>query len=80
MDPLRIAAPPFTVEETSFLIRTYNNVIEDLHSHFGKKDSYVGKFSPFEELGEPTINDVAKTLFMMGTNISQIICYMIRWL
>ena len=78
-DPLRTIALPFTKEQTNFLIRTYNNIIDDLHSHFGKKDSYVRRFSAFEELDEPTINDVAKILFMMAMNISQIIFYMARW-
>jgi hypothetical protein len=79
VDPVGTIAPPFTTEQTNFLIRTYNNVIKDLHLHFGKKDSYVRSFSAFSEIDEPTINDVAKILFTMGTNISQIICYMIRW-
>ena len=78
-DPLRTIAPPFTKEQTNFLIRTYNNIIEDLHTHLGKKDSYVHKFSALKELDEPTINDVAKILFMMAMNVSQIIFYMTRW-
>ena len=78
-DPLRTIAPSFTKEQTNFLIRTYNDIVEDLHSHFGKKDSHVRGFSKLKELDEPTINDVAKTLFMMAMNISQIIYYMLRW-
>jgi len=76
----RSVAPSFTTEQTNFLIKTYNSVIEDLCSHFEKKDSYVSGFSTFKEIDEPSINDVAKTLFMMGTNISQIIFYMMRWM
>ena len=79
-DPLRTIAPLFTTEQTNFLIRTYNTIIEDFHSHFKKKDSYVGKFSLFKELNEPTIDDVTKTLFMMGINISQIVSYLSRWM
>lgn len=77
--PLGTIAPPFTKEQTNFLIRTYNSIVEDLHSHLGKKDSYVHKFSALKELDEPTINDVAKILFMMAMNVSQIIFYMFRW-
>lgn len=80
VDPIRTLAPPFTREQTNFLIRTYNSIIKDFHSHLAKKDSYVTEFSPFEDLNEPTINEVAKTLFMMGTNISQILSYMLRWM
>lgn len=79
VDPLRTIAPPFTKEQTNFLIRTYNNIIEDLHSHFGKKDSYVREFSALEELKQPNMNDVAKILFMMAMNVSQIIFYLFRW-
>jgi hypothetical protein len=79
VDPTRTLAPPFTKEQTNFLIRTYNSIIKDLHSHLAKKDSYVTEFSAFEELDEPIINEVAKILFMMGTNISQILSYMVRW-
>ena len=79
VDPLRTIAPPFTKEQTNFLIRTYNNIIEDLHSHFGKKDSHVRKFSALKELEQPTMNDVAKVLFMMAMNVSQIIFYLFRW-
>lgn len=58
--------------------RAYNNILEDLHSHFGKRDSYVRTFSAFEELNEPTINDVAEIL-KLAMNISQIVFYMTRW-
>lgn len=34
----------------------------------------------YEEVEEPTINDVVKTLFMIRTNILQIMAYMVRWL
>ena len=79
VDPLRTIAPSFTKEQTNFLIGTYNNIIEDLHSHLGKKDAYVRKFSSLKKLEQPTINDVAKILFMMAMNVSQIIFYMFRW-
>jgi hypothetical protein len=77
-DPAGIA-PSFTTEQTNFLITTYNSIIEDIHSNLSKKDPYVTKFSAFEILHEPTINDVVKTLFMMGTNTLQITSYMLRW-
>jgi len=79
VDPLRTLAPSFTKEQTNLLIKIYNSIIEDLHSHFRKKDSYVEKFSTLEELDMPTINDIAKTLYLMAINTSQIMCYMIRW-
>ena len=79
VDPLKTKAPSFTIEQTNFLIRTYNSIIEDLHSHFGERDSYVASFSPYKELDEPTLNDVAQILFMMGMNILQILSYMVRW-
>jgi len=53
VDPLRTIAPSFTKEQTNFLIRTYNNILEDLHSHLEKKDSYVRKFSALQELKQP---------------------------
>ncbi len=77
-DPTGIA-PSFTAEQANFLITTYNSIIEDVHSNLSKKDPYVTKFSAFKVLHEPTINDVVKTLFMMGTNALQIISYMLRW-
>jgi len=66
VDPLTTSAPPFTAEQANFLIKTYNDIIEDLRSHFAKKDSYVAKFSPIKELDKPTVNDVSKNLFMLG--------------
>ena len=80
VNPLTTIAPSFTVEQTNFLIRTYNSIIEDVHSHLRKKDSYIDSFSTLEELDKPTINEVAKTLFIMGTNILQLLSYMIRWI
>ena len=80
VNPLTTTAPSFTVEQTNFLIRTYNSIIEDIHSHLRKKDSYIDSFSTLEELDKPTINEVAKTLFIMGTNILQLLSYMIRWI
>jgi len=79
VDPLRTPAPSFTKEQTNLLIETYNSIIEDIHSHFRKKDAYIKKFSTLEKLDTPTINDIAKTLYLMGINSSQIMCYMIRW-
>lgn len=79
-DPLTEKAPPFTKDQTNFLIRTYNSVINDLRSHLERKDSYLREFFPFEELDDPSINAVAKILFMMGTNILQLISYMLRWI
>jgi hypothetical protein len=79
VDPITTPAPIFTKEQTNFLIKTYNSIIKDIHAHLAKKDSYVTEFSYFKELNKPTINEVAKTLFMMGTNILQILSYMLRW-
>jgi len=78
-DPLETTAPIFTQEQANFLIDIYNDIIDDIHSHFKKKDSYVEKLPKFEKLDEPTINQVAKTLFMMGMYILQAMSYMIRW-
>jgi hypothetical protein len=79
-DSLETQAPSFVIEQMNYLIKTYNSIIKDLHLHFKKKDSYITEFSPFEELNKPTIGDIAKNLFMMGTNVSQILSYMLRWM
>ena len=79
IDPLKTQAPPFTVQQVNFLIRTYNDIINDIYKHFRKKDSYVNEFSPFEELDKPTINDVYKTLYMIESESLQIMSYMFRW-
>lgn len=75
----RTVAPEFTRDETNFLIRTYNTIIKDLHSNFGKKDSYIRTFTVATQLDVPTINGVAKSLFKMATTLSQIIWYLTRW-
>jgi len=80
-DPLKTIVPSFTEEQTNFLIKTYNHIIDDFHSNFKKKDSLVDKFSPFNKLEQsPTINDVSKILFMMAINLVQMLCYLIRWI
>lgn len=79
IDPLITPAPFFIKEQTNLLIKIYNSIIEDIHSHFRKKDAYIKKFSTLKELDTPTINDIVKTLYLMGINPSQIMCYMIRW-
>ena len=78
-NPLKTEAPPFTLEQTNFLITTYNDIITDLHSNLGEEDSFIKKFSPINQLDKPTINDVAKTLFLMGMNSAQIMAYLLRW-
>lgn len=79
VNPLKTLVPSYTKDQTNFLIKTYNSLIEDLQHNVGKKDSYVKSFFIFEELDDPTINEVVKIFFMMATNLSQILCYMIRW-
>jgi ribosomal protein S17E len=79
VDPIKTIAPSFTKEQANFLIRTYNHIIKDIHLHFGKKDSYVRSFPTLSELETPTLDDVTKILFTMGTNLAQIMSYMIRW-
>jgi hypothetical protein len=56
--PLKTDAPALIIKQTNFLIRTYNDVIEDFHKHFDKKDDHVTKSSLFKELDEPIVNDV----------------------
>jgi len=79
VDPMKTKAPLFTVEQANILIETYNSVIRDIKSHFAKKDSYISSFSAIDKLEEPTINEVAKNLFIMGINILQILSYLVRW-
>jgi len=79
VDPLKTTAPSFTTDQANLLVRTYNSIIADIRSHLGKRDSYVKGFGPINELREPLINDVARTLFTMATNVTQIMSYMLRW-
>lgn len=79
-DPLTSKVPPYTKNQTNFLIRTYNDVIRDLRLHLEKRDSYVREFSTFEELDDPTIDEIAGVIYKMGTIILQIISYLIRWM
>jgi len=79
VDPTKTIAPPFTIEQTNVLIKTYNSIIQDIQSHFAKKNSYVKSFSLLKELDEATIDEVDKTLFVMGVHLSQILSYLIRW-
>lgn len=79
-DALEAQAPSIVTEQTNFFIKTYNSIVKDIHSHLGKKDSYITEFSSFEELNEPTMSDIIKNIFMMEMNIRQITSYMLRWL
>jgi len=79
-DPLKTPAPIFTTQQINVYIETYNDIIEDIHSHLRKKNHYVTKFTPLEKLNKPTLNDVVKTFFIMGMNILQIMGYMVRWM
>jgi len=74
------SAHPLVVERANSFIKTYNNIIKDLHSHFAKKDSYVVEFSPIEEPEWTTIGDVLITLSMLEENAIQIMSYLVRWI
>jgi len=78
--PSKIHVPSNTEEQINFLIRKYNEIVEDIQHQFKKKDSYVKKLETFKELEKPTADDVEKSLYMMGANIQQIIFYMARWI
>ncbi len=74
-------APIYTLEQTNSLIRTYNSIIEDIYMNLKKKDSYVNELKKFEleEQEKYSINEAAKTLYIMSMNILQIMGYMLRW-
>ena len=80
IDPLKTIVPSFTRDQANFLIKTYNDIICDIHSNFKRRDAYVDSFSNFEELKAPTFNDVAKRLYMIGMTLNQIMSYLIRWM
>ncbi len=71
--------PSFITKTINNFIQTYNDIIENVHSHLRKKDSYVEKFSTLEEIHEPTIEETIYILTTMQMNISQIVSYLVRW-
>jgi len=77
--PMTTKVPKSTVDQTNFLINTHNSIIEDIHKNLKKKDSYINEFKKFDELIEPTLMDIFKTLYMVGMNCAQITSYLIRW-
>jgi len=78
--PTKTVAPSFTIEQANSLIKTYNGIIKDMKDHLRKKDAYIDSFQEMGMLKEATLNEVAKTLFIMGLNIMQIVTYMVRWI
>jgi len=80
IDPTQTVVPTFTCSQANFLIKTYNDIISDIHSNFKRRDATVNDFSDFEELETPTFDDVSKTLYMMGISLYQAISYLIRWM
>ena len=69
----------FIKEIANYQITTYNSIIEDLHSNFDKKDSYIKSFSKMDLFDEPTISDRGVMLHKIGNNNMQILSYLIRW-
>ena len=69
----------FIKEIANYQITTYNSIIEDLHSNFDKKDSYIKSFSKMDLFDEPTISDIVVMLHKIGNNNMQILSYLIRW-
>ncbi|MEM2228388.1 MAG: hypothetical protein QXR82_06285 [Candidatus Bathyarchaeia archaeon] len=79
--PLETLAPSYTIDEVNVYVRMYNDIIDDLHLHLKEKDKYIAKFGYIKELTSgSTLNDVMKVLFTVGTNILQILGYIIRWI
>ena len=80
VDPLKTQPPSYTREQANILIDNYNSIIDDIKLNFAKKDSHVDKLGSLKSLDQPSINDVSKVLFIMGTSISQTVAYMVRWM
>lgn len=80
INPLHTVVPNFTRAQANVLIKTYNHIIYDIHSNFKKRDAKIDSFSAFEELEEPTLDDVATVLYTMVIALNQAISYLLRWM
>ena len=61
------------------IIKTYNDIIYDIHSNFRSRDAQIDRFSKIEELESPTLNDMNIKIIILE-NLGQILGYLIRWM
>ena len=80
INPVKTVVPHFTRSQINVLIKTYNDIIHDIHSNFRRRDVTVNGFSDLEELEAPNLNDVNKILYTMWIALYQAISYLIRWM
>ena len=80
IDSLQNIVPNFTISQANFLIKTYNDIIYDIHTNFRRRDATVNGFSDFDEIEAPTYEDVANIAYMMEIALAQATSYLIRWM
>lgn len=68
------------LDKTNFLLRTYNDVIDDIYLHLQKRDSYIQQISKIVELEQFQLDDVLDKLYFISISIGQTATYMLRWI
>ncbi|MBU0847311.1 hypothetical protein KKH23_09035, partial [Patescibacteria group bacterium] len=66
--------------QANIIIKTYNDIISDLHSNFRRRDAQIDRFSKIKEFESPTLKDINMTIIIMIENLGQIVGYLVRWI
>lgn len=80
INPVKTVVPTVTLSGINVLIKTYNDIISDIHLNFKKRDATVNSFSDFEELETPNYNDITKIVYRMAIALNQVMSYLVRWM